>query len=311
MSPLVFGETEAVIEPRPRSLGAFLAAHGRRRGPVPGPDAPGNVFLVFDETAWLAFLRAARSDLTREQIGVLHGRPYTDGKLTWVHVRHALHAKAARGTPVRADLDAGAWDRLADEAARLGIDSDDDPIVGWWHTHPDLGAFFSGTDRHTQERAFRSPWHLGLVIDPIRGELALFSGPDSLDVVRQPLIVGPLRRPLGPLPALAVALDLPRDAADLGTAAWTALLEAPRGCRLHPLPPGRAGLVRAHPALLLDRPQLKRRYSAARAALTGPGSGPGGAFDVPLPLVPGDVHALLIDGHARPVADLFPGAPHP
>jgi proteasome lid subunit RPN8/RPN11 len=55
-------------------------------------------------------------------------------------------------------------------------------IVGWFHSHPDLGAGFSSTDRNTQRNFFRLPHQLGLVIDPFRKQIACFAGADSTDV---------------------------------------------------------------------------------------------------------------------------------
>ena len=54
-------------------------------------------------------------------------------------------------------------------------------VVGWYHSHPGLGAFFSGTDRETQHAFFRQPYSLGLVVDPLRAELACYAGPDSAE----------------------------------------------------------------------------------------------------------------------------------
>ncbi len=55
-------------------------------------------------------------------------------------------------------------------------------VVGWYHSHPNLGAFFSSVDRKTQRDFFGSVYNLGLVLDPIRKEERWFIGPDSIDV---------------------------------------------------------------------------------------------------------------------------------
>jgi proteasome lid subunit RPN8/RPN11 len=55
-------------------------------------------------------------------------------------------------------------------------------VVGWFHSHPDLGAFFSGTDRRTQAGFFHHPFSLGWVVDPVRGEQAWFCGPHSVEL---------------------------------------------------------------------------------------------------------------------------------
>jgi proteasome lid subunit RPN8/RPN11 len=62
-------------------------------------------------------------------------------------------------------------------------------VVGWVHSHPNLGAFFSGTDRKTQRAFFAKPWQVGLCVDPVRGQSAWFFGPESSS---EGLIVVPL-----------------------------------------------------------------------------------------------------------------------
>lgn len=52
-------------------------------------------------------------------------------------------------------------------------------VVGWYHSHPNIGAFFSGTDRKTQAEFFNQEYSVGLVIDPIRSEECWFLGKDS------------------------------------------------------------------------------------------------------------------------------------
>jgi proteasome lid subunit RPN8/RPN11 len=39
-------------------------------------------------------------------------------------------------------------------------------IIGWFHSHPHMGAFFSGTDRTTHAAFFYHPFSIGWVIDP-------------------------------------------------------------------------------------------------------------------------------------------------
>lgn len=55
-------------------------------------------------------------------------------------------------------------------------------VVGWYHSHPNLGAFFSGVDRKTQKDFFNSNYNLGLVIDPIRNEEKWFISSDSIEI---------------------------------------------------------------------------------------------------------------------------------
>lgn len=48
-------------------------------------------------------------------------------------------------------------------------------LIGWYHTHPDLGVFLSRTDvTKTHNRLFNDPFQIALVLDPVRGTAAYF-----------------------------------------------------------------------------------------------------------------------------------------
>lgn len=61
-------------------------------------------------------------------------------------------------------------------------------VVGWYHSHPNLGAFFSGTDRATQKAFFNQTYSLGIVIDNIRDEIKIFHGSES-NLINSKLII--------------------------------------------------------------------------------------------------------------------------
>lgn len=86
----------------------------------------------------------------------------------------------ATGVSLRMDPDV--WER-----ARLRS-GEGDFVIGWYHSHPNLGAFFSGTDRHTQHAFFNQPHSLGLVVDPLRHEEKWFVGPDSEELRSQQVL---------------------------------------------------------------------------------------------------------------------------
>ncbi|MFX0021174.1 MAG: Mov34/MPN/PAD-1 family protein [Candidatus Hermodarchaeota archaeon] len=48
-------------------------------------------------------------------------------------------------------------------------------IVGWWHSHPNLGCFLSSTDLLTQKYFFPNEYQVALVIDPVRNEFEFFT----------------------------------------------------------------------------------------------------------------------------------------
>lgn len=54
--------------------------------------------------------------------------------------------------------------------------------IGWLHPHPGYGAFFSETDRATQA-SWGEPYQVGIVVDPIRREVAIFRGPQAEELL--------------------------------------------------------------------------------------------------------------------------------
>lgn len=81
----------------------------------------------------------------------------------------AVPAKQLSNSPVSLTMDASVWNVARIQAPHL-------KVIGWFHSHPDLGAFFSGTDRNTQRNFFRLPHQIGLVVDPFREETACYAG---------------------------------------------------------------------------------------------------------------------------------------
>ena len=55
-------------------------------------------------------------------------------------------------------------------------------------SHPNLGVFFSGTDRKTQKDFFDTEYSLGLVVDPVRDEELWFFGGDSQQLERKSIL---------------------------------------------------------------------------------------------------------------------------
>ena len=117
-----------------------------------------------------------------ERGGLLIGEPFVhDGDadaIALVHVRAAVPAIDDTGDAISLRMEARVWD-----AARAAL-RDHERVVGWFHSHPDIGAFFSGTDRRTQAAFFAQDFSLGWVMDPVRGEEAWFLGAEARDVVQ-------------------------------------------------------------------------------------------------------------------------------
>jgi proteasome lid subunit RPN8/RPN11 len=90
-----------------------------------------------------------------------------------VHVTQAVAAEDCFGTGVSLRMSSAVWD-----AAR-GRLRPREMIVGWYHSHPDLGAFFSWTDRRTQRAFFPHAYSVGWVVDPLRRESQWFVAPPT------------------------------------------------------------------------------------------------------------------------------------
>jgi proteasome lid subunit RPN8/RPN11 len=153
---------------------------------------PGRPLFVWSEAARTALQKHAESsDL--EVAGLLAGRALVDADGTAVvQIEAAIPAdKDVERSSVHVTFRPTAWDSLSpaiDDAVPGGA------LVGWYHTHPGLGAFFSSTDRRTQAGAFPQPWQLGLVVDPRSGEEAAFVGPYSSPVRTDDFVlVSPVR----------------------------------------------------------------------------------------------------------------------
>jgi hypothetical protein len=110
-----------------------------------------------------------------EQGGLLVGEVFTrsDGMIAAVFVRAGIPSLEFASSGVSLRMEAGVWTR-AREALR-----GQELIVGWYHSHPGLGAFFSATDRRTQRAFFPHPFSLGWVRDPLHGEECWFVGAES------------------------------------------------------------------------------------------------------------------------------------
>jgi proteasome lid subunit RPN8/RPN11 len=117
------------------------------------------------------------SERNVEMGGLLIGKVHDLDPSTFVvSVEDFARGEEFDGTSVSLRLDAAVW-----EAARMKL-AKDRCVIGWYHSHPNLGAFFSGTDRRTQASFFNQPHSVGLVIDPIRREEKWFIGSTSEEV---------------------------------------------------------------------------------------------------------------------------------
>lgn len=136
--------------------------------------------LVIFEPAAKSAIRNHVSARREESGGLLLGQAFVPCNLTAaiqfpvVVISKAIPSLEYHGTSVSLHMGPSVWESVRTEAKLL--------VVGWFHSHPNLGAFFSGTDRKTQRDFFHHEYSVGYVIDPVRDEHAYFVGKESLQV---------------------------------------------------------------------------------------------------------------------------------
>lgn len=131
-------------------------------------DEPRSVFpLLIVECAVrdqvLAHLHTSHTELGGLLIGdaFVRTEPHPmAGQISVVRIREAIPGHDYASTSVSLQLGTSVWDKARN---RIG---DGRLVIGWYHSHPHLGAFFSGTDRRTQRAFFAHPYSIGWVVDP-------------------------------------------------------------------------------------------------------------------------------------------------
>jgi proteasome lid subunit RPN8/RPN11 len=109
--------------------------------------------------------------------GLLLGEVFADGddpaRSKAVLVTQAVAAEEFASTGISLRMSSGIWERARVRLGPLEL------VVGWYHSHPGLGAFFSTTDRRTQRAFFPHAYSVGWVVDPASNESAWFVGRDA------------------------------------------------------------------------------------------------------------------------------------
>jgi proteasome lid subunit RPN8/RPN11 len=184
--------SDAALEPASLSMESFCKARG-----LPCPQAgDGSYPIVFIAEAALEGLHAyLESDLSREHGGVLVGHPFRDPVSShyFVDIRAAIPAINSEGSPVHLQFNAEAWDYIS---GLLEESFPDHVLLGWYHSHPGLGVFMSGTDQDTHRAFYYHLWNLALVVDPVLRRSGWFAGPECLLLGKdQVILYGPKSDP--------------------------------------------------------------------------------------------------------------------
>ena len=112
------------------------------------------------------------SDLRNEVGGILIGQWCVDeNREQFVVVEHALPARYTRQSSVYLTF---TQDSLVDIHDQIDANYKGLKIVGWYHTHPNMGIFLSHYDTWLHNNFFPEPWQVALVVEPVAGTAGFF-----------------------------------------------------------------------------------------------------------------------------------------
>lgn len=122
-----------------------------------------------------------------EMGGLLIGKVYSKESLkkgiVATYIYDAYLSEDYQSTPTSLTMNQGVWQIANENAQKEGAF-----VVGWYHSHPNIGAFFSHTDRKTQKNFFNQIYSLGFVVDPYLNQEKWFRGKDSKEVGKNQII---------------------------------------------------------------------------------------------------------------------------
>jgi len=140
-------------------------------GKFPGPrgvDVP--LRAAFSKDAYAAVAAHAKESLDKEICGVLAGKVCEDQDGAFILVEAAIRGTAAKQANTHVTFTQETWNTIH---KTLEKDYPKLSIVGWYHSHPGFGVEFSEMDLFIQKNFFRSPTQIGMVTDPLGGDVAM------------------------------------------------------------------------------------------------------------------------------------------
>lgn len=128
--------------------------------------------LVIDTDAHAAMHRHCSASARTEVCGILVGFTGEDQRGRWTRVVSVIEGRHAREDQMSVTFTHETWDEVH---ARLAERNDKARVIGWYHTHPDFGIFFSAPDIFVHRSLFGLEGQVGVVIDPVREECGVFA----------------------------------------------------------------------------------------------------------------------------------------
>ena len=134
---------------------------------------PGGQQRVFMAYACLKQMLAhTQRNLDAEIGGILLGQVFRSDRGVVTVLTEAVAAVSTDSGLGHVTFSHDTWADLYQYLESLATDAD---IVGWYHTHPGFGVFFSSQDRFIQDNFFSGPGQVGIVVDPVAKSAVLFA----------------------------------------------------------------------------------------------------------------------------------------
>lgn len=141
----------------------------RRVFPGPrGVDLP--LRVAFERRAYADIVAHAKESLQAEICGVLVGSPCRDDEGDFVHVAAVVRGAHADEGSRHVTFTQETWNNIH---AAMQRNHPKLHIVGWYHSHPGFGVEFSEMDAFIQRNFFPGPQQIGLVTDPLGGDVGI------------------------------------------------------------------------------------------------------------------------------------------
>lgn len=138
--------------------------------------------LFVQESAMEAMITAADDDFLddRETLGLMVGRRFRDEEGQYVTVDRAITSELIADS-VSVEFNKENMIELIDALDAMG---EGECVVGWYHSHLGLGCYMSEVDVRTQHSLFGNGLGFAAVIDPSKGEFAVFDNSEIPEKVQ-------------------------------------------------------------------------------------------------------------------------------
>jgi proteasome lid subunit RPN8/RPN11 len=136
------------------------------------PGAGADIHLITHLDVYAVIHAHALDALPNETGGFLLGHVRCDiARGTWhIEIDEMIPVEPLTQNPVHFSFTWRDVDRVRNHRQTTGK-----ALIGWYHTHPDIGIFLSETDLEKTHRVlFAEPFQLALVYDPVRGRAGYF-----------------------------------------------------------------------------------------------------------------------------------------